>query len=292
MKPRMVSTARGDVEVAEIGGPGPTVLVVHGISGDWRQARTLAADLAADFHVLLPSRPGYGRTPLTTGRTAAEQGDAHAALLDALGISGAAVVGVSGGGPSARTFASQHPERCPALVLCCAVASHLVEIPTATRLLAGVPGAWQASARIGVRRQARLLADVTSARASILAELPARERAAVAEDERVIEDVLAFHADRLVGLAYVTGLRNDYRDFRRSRAAGPIPWPKDVRVPTLVLHGDADSVVDIAHGRYHAETIPGATLEVQEGAGHGFGLTLRRATNERIRRFLLDLDTS
>ena len=45
------------------------------------------------------------------------QADAHACLLDALGIPNAAVVGVSAGGPSAMQFAIRHPQRTAALVL-------------------------------------------------------------------------------------------------------------------------------------------------------------------------------
>jgi pimeloyl-ACP methyl ester carboxylesterase len=45
------------------------------------------------------------------------QADAHAALLDALGIEQAAVLGASAGAPSAMQFALRHAERCRALVL-------------------------------------------------------------------------------------------------------------------------------------------------------------------------------
>ena len=41
-----------------------------------------------------------------------------------------------------------------------------------------------------------------------------------------------------------------------------------VTVPTLVVHGDADAVVDIDAGRFTAETVPGARLRVFEGVGH------------------------
>ena len=62
----VIRTRRGPVEVAITGDNGPAVLAVHGTPGDWRQARALAADLREDHRVVLPSRPGYGRTPLRT----------------------------------------------------------------------------------------------------------------------------------------------------------------------------------------------------------------------------------
>jgi pimeloyl-ACP methyl ester carboxylesterase len=45
---------------------------------------------------------------------------------------------------------------------------------------------------------------------------------------------------------------------------------KGVRVPTLVIHGDADRLVDISGGRRTAEVIPDARFEVIEGMGHDY----------------------
>lgn len=43
---------------------------------------------------------------------------------------------------------------------------------------------------------------------------------------------------------------------------------RNLDVPTLVLHGDADPLVDISGGRRTAEVVPGAELVVLEGMGH------------------------
>lgn len=113
----VVATPRGPVEYAEIGG-GPAVLVVHGTPGGYDLwLNTLEATHAADdgFRYILPSRPGYLRTPLGDGATPAEQADVLAGLLDVLHIGKAAVIGVSGGGPAALEFALRHPDRCTAL---------------------------------------------------------------------------------------------------------------------------------------------------------------------------------
>ena len=42
-----------------------------------------------------------------------------------------------------------------------------------------------------------------------------------------------------------------------------------ITVPTLVIHGTADPMFPLAHGEALAEEIPGATLLLLEGAGHG-----------------------
>jgi pimeloyl-ACP methyl ester carboxylesterase len=42
-----------------------------------------------------------------------------------------------------------------------------------------------------------------------------------------------------------------------------------IRAPTLVVHGDADPMFSLLHGRAVAKVIPGARLLVLPGAGHG-----------------------
>jgi pimeloyl-ACP methyl ester carboxylesterase len=39
-------------------------------------------------------------------------------------------------------------------------------------------------------------------------------------------------------------------------------------VPTLVIHGDVDALIDVSGGRATAAAIPGARLDVIEGMGH------------------------
>jgi pimeloyl-ACP methyl ester carboxylesterase len=45
---------------------------------------------------------------------------------------------------------------------------------------------------------------------------------------------------------------------------------KSLRVPTLVVHGDADRLVLLEAGRATAAAIPGARLEIVEGMGHDY----------------------
>jgi pimeloyl-ACP methyl ester carboxylesterase len=44
----------------------------------------------------------------------------------------------------------------------------------------------------------------------------------------------------------------------------------EVRVPTLVMHGDKDTLIDQIGGRRTAELIPGARFELIEGMGHDY----------------------
>ena len=45
---------------------------------------------------------------------------------------------------------------------------------------------------------------------------------------------------------------------------------REVRVPTLVLHGSEDKLIDPSGGRRTAEAIPGAHFVLLEGMGHDY----------------------
>ena len=118
---RVIDTACGPVEYAETG-KGQAVVVAHGIFGGCDQGLVIALrNLGEGFRAIVPSRFGYLRTPLPDRASPARQADAHACLLDALGIEKTAIIGTSAGGTSAIQFALRHPDRCSALVL---VSSH------------------------------------------------------------------------------------------------------------------------------------------------------------------------
>jgi pimeloyl-ACP methyl ester carboxylesterase len=113
----VAETPGGLIEYA-IAGDGPPLLLVHGAGGGYDQGLDLGEPLVArGLRVIAMSRFGYLRTPLPLDASPAAQADAHACLLDVLGIPRVAVIGASAGAPSAMQFALRHPERCRALVL-------------------------------------------------------------------------------------------------------------------------------------------------------------------------------
>src|SRR5689334_18478261 len=113
----VAETRCGPIEYAERG-QGPPVLVVHGAGGGFDQGLALGGRLIDHgYRVIAPSRFGYLRTPLPADASAQAQADAHACLLEALGVDRAAVFGVSAGGPSTIELCLRHPDRCSAMIL-------------------------------------------------------------------------------------------------------------------------------------------------------------------------------
>ena len=72
-------------------------------------------------------------------------------------------------------------------------------------------------------------------------------------------------------------LANPFRSFERA---------PNVRVPALVIHGDADTLIPVAHGRGLAELLPDATYLEVEGGGHHQFLPAQPQVNPRWRAFV------
>ncbi len=117
---RICETEKGRVEY-KIEGNGPTVLILHGGHGSCRSDFGQKALVKNGFSILIPSRPGYGRTPIESGKTAEDTADLFAALMKKLSIKKVSVIGNSAGGPAALAFASRYPEMMEKLVLEAAV---------------------------------------------------------------------------------------------------------------------------------------------------------------------------
>ena len=281
---RMIATPQGPIEVAHAG-QGPAVLMIHGIPGSWRQIVPLAEDLASEFKVVLISRPGYGNTPLSTGKSAAEQADAYASVTEALGIDRIAVIGVSGGGPSAAAFAERHSSRTSSLILACALTAHLLTVPKQMRLILSVPFLGEITSLLTRRVARRRLKDPMAVAQAIRKNLTEDEKSRLDEDSQIAADLVRFALSHLDAPPGITGYRNDIAQINRVRATR-IPEFTTAACPTLILHGSSDETVPLEHPRFYATAIPGAELVVYEKAGHLFLFTRREETTPQIAKFI------
>lgn len=186
-------------------------------------------------------------------------------LLDHLNLCKAHVVGVSMGGMIVQTMAIEHPERLRSLV-------SIMSTTGARRV------GWQDPKllpRMLARRQTTREAYVeTSAEFWQYIGSPGYP-----------EDV-----DRLQAKAGRTWDRGISGSGIMRQMVAILTQPNrtaalaEVRVPTLVIHGNADRMVHVSGGRATSAAIPGSELEVIDGMGHDMPRSLWATLADGIRR--------
>ncbi len=169
-------------------------------------------------------------------------------LLTALEIERAHIVGASMGGMIAQEVAARHPERTLSLTSIMSTPSPGVGAPTpqALAVLLAPPATTEEEAATSAVAVSRVIGSP---------DYPADEarlRAAAAEAFRRASDPGGF--TRQLAAIQVSG---DRTEGLRSVAA-----------PTLVLHGEADPLVQLPGGQATAAAVPGARLVTFSGMGH------------------------
>jgi pimeloyl-ACP methyl ester carboxylesterase len=242
----MLETAQGPIEFRKYG-TGPTVLMAHGSPGGYDQGYAVSRLIESEkLTFIAVSRPGYLRTPLGVGTTPEAQADLYAALLDTLGMEQAAIIGISGGGPSAIQFALRHPDRCSGLVMISGVAHRYSEL----ELREGWPFV-------------RLLLTQIYARATIFDPLLyLLVSLANLRPDRLVSQELA----RTLTMYHLrkTGFVNDMDQF----AVMPAYPLEQIKAPTFVVHGKADDEVPFDHADLLMQKVPHARLLAIEGGNH------------------------
>jgi pimeloyl-ACP methyl ester carboxylesterase len=239
-------------------GEGDVLVLVHGIAGCSATWDAVIPRLAAHHTVVAPDLLGHGESAKPRGDYSL---GAYASgirdLLAVLGHRRVTVVGHSLGGGVAMQFAYQFPEWCERLVL---VGSGGLGKDVSPLLRAlSAPGA---EYLLAVLLNPRLHGVASSVGSTV--------------------GKLGIRGDRLM-----TELWNSYSrltDARAQRAffhtirsvidpAGQRVSARDrlylaADMPTLIVWGEKDSVIPVAHGRAAHELMPGSRLEVFPGCGH------------------------
>ncbi len=262
----IVSTARGPVECL-VEGAGIPVVVLHGSPGGIDAADIMSTFLPRQqFRVVLLSRPGYLGTDLLDRETPDRQADLVAALLDAHDIDKASVFAWSGGGPVAYRFAVRHPHRTLALVTTAAV-SRPMRIPaldaSSKFMFNTKAGNWLL--RVLAAHQPEKIVSGTLSDEGELTEAQLRQRTAeVMADETKRQFVLDL--SRTVNRS--GNRKNGYDADVRQFATLPDLELKKISAPTLLIHGDVDSDVFVAHTTDAAGDIPGARMRILPTGTH------------------------
>ncbi|MGB8652472.1 MAG: alpha/beta fold hydrolase [Mycobacteriales bacterium] len=239
-------------------GTAPVVWLIHGIGDSSRTWDDVVPLLSEGCTVVAPDLLGHGesdkpRADYSVGGFANGMRD----LMVVLGVERATLVGHSLGGGVALQFAYQYPERVERLVL---VASGGLGAEVNPLLRASaVPGA---SAAIALTSR-RLFREPVLALSRQVARLGLLDSSDVEEVATIWEGL----RDRATRTAFLRTLRSVV-DVRGQAVTSRDRLYLAAAVPTLLVWGDRDPVVPVAHARVAADALPGARLEVVARAGH------------------------
>lgn len=250
-----------DQEVAYrcAGRRGPELVLVHGIgqsSTTWDA--TIPGLVAGGARVLAVDLPGHGRSSKGRGDySLGAMANTLRDLFDHLGRDRSLVVGHSLGGGVAMQFAYQFPDRCSGLVL--VASGGLGPDAFAPLRAATLPGAGLVISLLTHPRVMTPLQGVSSGltRVGLCPEFLSRDSVATLAE-------LADPAARTAFLATLQGVV----DVSGQRVSALGRLPAAAHLPVLLVWGDRDRVIPVAHGRDAHALLPQSRLVVFPGAGH------------------------
>ncbi len=240
------------------GGEGPVIVLLHGITSTSATWEKVLPYLATRFTVIAPDLIGHGdsakpRGDYSLGAYASGVRD----LVVSLGYDSATFVGHSLGGGVAMQLAYQFPERCERLVL--VDSGGLGREVSALLRAATLPGSeWV----LPLLASGRIL-DAGRAVGGLLDRLGLR----AGTD---IEEMARGHAtlyDREAREAFVHTLRTIVEPGGQRVDASDRLYLAE-NVPFMLVWGEDDSIIPLAHGERAHELVPSSRLEVFPGAGH------------------------
>jgi pimeloyl-ACP methyl ester carboxylesterase len=229
-------------------GHGEPLLLIQGLganSGHWGEP--LLRALEVDFELILYDHRGIGLSgPIVGDITTADLAADALALLDALDVERAHVLGFSMGGMVAQELALSAPQRVATLTLAATSCGGTQSKPTGGEVVQALTAAVLSGDRERVLRTGyRLL--FSSAFAADGANYEPFARAARHDPAGI--HVLMDQQAAVVG----------HDAYGRLRG---------LHVPTLVVHGTEDQMLAPINGELIAAMIPGARLELLDGTGH------------------------
>jgi pimeloyl-ACP methyl ester carboxylesterase len=250
-------------------GSGVPLLLLHAFPLDhsmWERQ----GELADQLRLIVPDQRGFGGSTGSLPESIEQLADDAVALLDALHVTGPAVVcGVSMGGYVAQHVAVRHPGRVAALVL--------VDTKLEADSAEAVAGRQELAAKVGRLGQS-ILADAMIPRL-LAASAEARELPGRADVEATLRRaILAQPVATIQAALAALGKRPDMTEVMR-----------EARPPALLVVGAEDAITPPACLEAAEEIIPRAKLLEVPLAGHLVPLERPEIFNPAVLEFLREL---
>ncbi|MFN0070055.1 MAG: alpha/beta fold hydrolase [Chloroflexota bacterium] len=248
-------------------GSGQPLLLLHGggpaASGGSHWVRNIEP-LSADFRVIALDFPGFGqseRVPYDGLSASAVNARAAAGLLEALGLTQAAVVGYSMGGSAGFKMAAEYPDR----------VSHLIALGGGG---ASLPSPFGVQPTEGARLLARFTADPTRANFDL------------------VWSTFLFDPT-LMSQAYLDEMWQAHQSSTQAPISGGPAAPDNllpdfprIQAPTLVVRGRDDRYGPVDQGLSALTLLPNAELHVYSRCGHWIQYEKSEGFHTLLRAFI------
>jgi 3-oxoadipate enol-lactonase len=245
-------------------GDGPLLVFLHGIGGNRTNWHDQLPVFGREFHAVAWDARGYGLSddyegPLEFARFA----DDLRRLLDHFKAETAHLCGLSMGGRILQDFYPRYPERVATLVLC--------------DTMAGFDASFTPEKRaefVRLRKQPLIEGKEPKDIAPIVARTLMSPKSSPEAMQKLIDSMSALHKDSYI------------KTIEASTHYDRVADLPNIRVPTLLVYGEDDTLTPPALGRGMAAKIAGAEIVVIPDAGHLSNIERPEAFNQAVLAFL------
>jgi 3-oxoadipate enol-lactonase len=231
-------------------GSGEPLVLIQGLGGHgvhWGEP--FLAELEGDFELVVFDNRGAGQSGSPSADfTIADLASDTLEVLDALEIEHAHVLGISMGGMVAQELALRAPERVLTLTLGCTS-----------------PGGTQAKTTAQ-----EIVQELTAAVFSGDKERMLRTGFEIVVSPEFAADPVNYAAFEAIARQHPADLQLLMSQYAALNGHDAYARLRGLEVPTLVIHGTADRMLEAINGDLIASLVPGARLELLDGVGHLF----------------------
>ena len=245
-------------------GAGDPLLLIMGLGYTHDMWYRTVPAVSARYRTISLDNRGVGRSDVPPGPYAiATMAADAAAVMDAAGVGRAHVFGISMGGMIAQEFALQYPDRVRSLILGCTSHGGPEAIAADAEVISTLMARGTMSAEDGVRVMIPFIYEPSTSRERIEEDLEIRRRTFPTEE------------------AY-------FAQVRGIQAFDSLSRLSQLKIPTLVIHGESDRLVPPENGRRLAGLIDDAKLVMIPGASHIFPTDKPEISHQAILGFLAE----
>ncbi|MCT7360800.1 alpha/beta fold hydrolase [Thalassolituus pacificus] len=262
----------GDVNMSylERQGTGPTVLLLHGFSANKETWLKFAAELPQDYHLIIPDLAGHGETPapLNQDYNLIRQAERLHQLMTIAGVNQFHIAGNSMGGAISAIYATRYPQQILSLTLMDAAGVDAPEQSEYMQALAQGKNPLIATDEESFEYRWNFVMSEPPLlpwplRPVVVRKTIAREGI----NREIFSDMLATREEL------------EASQFEQQLS-------EKVTMPTLIIWGEEDRVLDVSAAQVFKEKLPQAQVKIYPGIGHLPMVEIPAETAELYSRFI------